>query len=107
MRKKHSPHGNVGPNFKGDKNDKKRCNCCNFCNGLDGVRVMHKDPNDLTGGWICAECKKFPLGESKDFEEESWYQEAIYNHDRTVDGDRDYDEMIEDLVTDWEKSEGR
>lgn len=110
MRKTHSPHGNVGPtkHDTGLGSSKKRCNVCDYFNGSSGApRAMHKDPEDITGGYVCEQCKKFPLGESKDFEEEDWYDNAIWNSRHTVDGEKNYDEMVEDLITDYEKSEGR
>ena len=56
MRKKTSPHGNVGPTDLGEKKDMKRCNLCNHFNGAGKPRVMRKDKFDPTGGYICSEC---------------------------------------------------
>lgn len=109
MRKVHSPHGNVGPNIKNDFDsvNKTRCNICDFCNGIDGFRKMSKDPDDPTGGHICNKCKA-PIGHVNYSElEDDWFKDAIEASKHTVDGERNYDEMIEDLISDWEKSQDR
>lgn len=108
MRKAHSPYGNAGSNTKNDTESllRQRCNLCNFCNGIDGRRQMFKDPEDITGGFLCKVCKNdrgYVLPSEKN---EEWYREAVDASRRTVDGERQYDEMIEDLVTTWEKEQG-
>ena len=104
MRKKHSPHGNVGPNYLGDKRDHKRCVECDYCNGIDGFnRIMTKHP--YKDGYLCEKCKRADGVTSFSQEKENWYREAVEASKQTVDGERDYDEMIEDLITDWEKSQ--
>lgn len=103
MRKPKYEYGNVGKQTGSEAIGPRRCNVCNFCNPLDGHRDMFKDPDDPLGGWLCQNCKKFPLGEAKDFELEEWYLEAVEGFENTVDGSNTYEENIENLVTEWEK----
>ena len=111
MRKKHSPHGNVGPNNKEDIH--RRCNVCDFLAGVDGRRQMHRDPYDPTGGYICEKCKR-PIGQTSHEDQErhsnnlhKWHYDDFSFDLESVDGQRTYDEMVEDLISDWEKSQDR
>ena len=104
--KERHPHGNVGPNFREDVH--RRCNVCNFLAGVDGKRLMSKDKDDPLGGYICNICQSDVLGHiplSQQKQQQMWLKEAIDASHRTVDGQKDYDEMVEDLIATWEKSQ--
>lgn len=107
MRKVTSKYGNLGEADlkKYPLDNRTRCNVCNFCNGIDGNRQMFRDPLDKTGGHICNKCRP-GYGEDKDFKGEEWYRDAIEQSKNSVDGQRSYDEMVEDLISTWEREQG-
>lgn len=108
MRKVTSKHGNVGPNPIEDRNssNRYRCNVCDFCNGIDGHRQMFKDREDLTGGYICNLCFTGSKGHtSYSQKEEDWYRDAVDQSRRSVDGLKDYDEMVEDLIDQLDRNQ--